>query len=273
MSHAQQTSTGHDLSGGAWLDVHYQSAKVEYEEGLRWVGVQPGWQVLDAGCGGGGFLPLLCELVGRDGRVTAMDLAPENIARVDGLAAANPTMMSLTTKVGSLGELPFPDRTFDCVWTANVLQYLTEPEVDRALLEFRRVLKPGGKLAVKEFDASLIGLFPLDQGLVARWQAARQARFAARGVFGAFHSQTIPARLRAAGLTDVRARSWLVEHRAPLSAPGRACLGGRGSHPMAGIRGRGRSRSRRSRLLRPRGVHRCSRHRSKGRVKRDLRKS
>jgi len=69
-------------------------------------------------------------------------------------------------------------------------------------------------------------------------------------------------------------RVFFLDRRSQIQGrPGRPCLGGRGSHPMAGTRGRGRSRSRRSRLLRPRGVHLCSRHRSKGRVKGDLRKS
>ncbi len=187
--------------------------------------MQPGWHVLDAGCGGGAFLPLLCELVGPNGRVTAMDLAPENIARVDSLAAAKPTM-PLTTKVGSLVDLPFPDNTFDGLWTANVVQYLTEPELDRAFAEFYRVLKPGGKLAVKEFDSTLFGLFPLDHAFHARFQAAREALYVTRGIFGVFNSQTIPGRIRAAGLTAVQGKSWLIERRAPLSPPSRAFWNG-----------------------------------------------
>jgi arsenite methyltransferase len=46
---------------------------------IRSVGIKPGWRVLDAGCGGGSFLPLLAELVGKDGNVSALDPAPENI--------------------------------------------------------------------------------------------------------------------------------------------------------------------------------------------------
>ena len=45
---------------------------------------------------------------------------------------------------GSATKLPFPDNSFDAVWTVWVLEHISEPE--RALLEMRRVLKPGGVL-------------------------------------------------------------------------------------------------------------------------------
>ena len=73
------TSTGHDFSSPDWLDNHYLAMQPEYEAMLRWVGLEPGWHVLDAGCGSGSYLPLLRELVGRDGALSAIDLAPENI--------------------------------------------------------------------------------------------------------------------------------------------------------------------------------------------------
>jgi hypothetical protein len=43
---AKTTSTGHAQAGTDWLDVHFQAARAEYEDALRYVGVQPGWRVL-----------------------------------------------------------------------------------------------------------------------------------------------------------------------------------------------------------------------------------
>ena len=55
---AKATSTGHAQAGTDWLDAHFQAARAEYEDALCYVGVQPGWRVLDAGCGGGAQLPI-----------------------------------------------------------------------------------------------------------------------------------------------------------------------------------------------------------------------
>src|SRR5262245_65250544 len=149
---AKATSTGHAQAGTESLDVHFQAARAEYEEALRYVGVQPGWHVLDAGCGGGGFLTLMCQLVGSQGAVIALDLAPENIAHVEALVRGGSLPTNVAARVGSLLSLPFPDAPFDCVWSANVMQYLSAAEFGHAVAEFNPVLNPAGPLATKALD-------------------------------------------------------------------------------------------------------------------------
>ena len=58
------TSTGHTLSESSCLDARFLAAQPEYKDMLCWVGVEKSWHVLDAGSGGGVYLPLLCELLG-----------------------------------------------------------------------------------------------------------------------------------------------------------------------------------------------------------------
>jgi arsenite methyltransferase len=127
MTEVRQTSTGHAVSDAPWLDLHFQSARPEYEASLRLVGMQPGWTVLDAGCGGGNFLPLMGELVGARGRVVAVDLAPKNIARVDSLIRQGSCPNSVQTQVGSVLALPFDDATFDCVGVPILSNILIKP--------------------------------------------------------------------------------------------------------------------------------------------------
>ncbi len=157
------TSTGHVASGASWLNAHFESARREYEEAVRAVGIKPGWAVLDAGCGGGNFLPLLCEATGTHGTVAAIDLAPENVARVEAALRDELLKTRVQIQAGSILALPFEAARFDCVWCANVTQYLTEAELERAVQEFRRVLKPGGTLALKDFDATLCDAVPTDE--------------------------------------------------------------------------------------------------------------
>jgi ubiquinone/menaquinone biosynthesis C-methylase UbiE len=94
--------------------------EAETEEALRYVGVESGWTVLDAGCGPGGYLPLLGELVGTSGRIAALDLAPENIALAERLVEEGRCAAAVDLRIGSVLDLPYATATFDCVWCANL---------------------------------------------------------------------------------------------------------------------------------------------------------
>jgi arsenite methyltransferase len=178
MSDARMTSTGHAVSDAPWLDLHFQVARAEYEEAIRFIGIEPAWSVLDAGCGSGGYIPLLCELVGSMGRIAALDLAPENVTQVERLVQDGHCAAPVDVRIGSVLDLPFADATFDCVWCANVAQYLTESDFARVMAEFRRVTKPGGLVAVKDSDGTLLQILPLDPGIFARLVAARRTKAA-----------------------------------------------------------------------------------------------
>ena len=157
-------------------------------------------------------------------------------------------------RVGSVLDLPFADATFDCVWCANVVQYLTEAEFTRVLGEFRRVTKPGGIVAVKDFDATILQILPLDPAIHARLIAARRAKAAETGLLGISCGPFLGPFFRQAGLTDLVRKSWLVERWAPPPPPTRqfvtlllrrqaGCRSGarrtfRGSRSLAGCRGR-----------------------------------
>ena len=53
IAEAHGVSTGHILADAGWLGTHFEACRPEYEAMLRSVGLQPGWRVLDAGCGSG----------------------------------------------------------------------------------------------------------------------------------------------------------------------------------------------------------------------------
>src|SRR5438874_1005286 len=101
------TSTGHGLAEATYLDSHYLANQPEYEAMLSSVGIQPGWHVLDAGCGGGSFLPLMAELVGATGKVSAVDIAPENVSMVEANARAGKYACLVEAKVSNVTTLPY----------------------------------------------------------------------------------------------------------------------------------------------------------------------
>ncbi len=215
MPNRHASSTGQAHTAAAWLDVHFEANRAEYEAQVRAAGIQPSWHVLDAGCGGGNFLPWLADLVGPTGRVAALDLAPDNIAIVEARCAEWGLATPIEARVGSVLALPYPDDTFDAVWCANTTQYLNDADLDRTLAEFRRVVRPGGLVALKENDPTLNRLLPAPPGLIWHWFEAR----ADTTNPWSLRAPTLPARQRRAGLTGITRRATLIERTMPLAPP------------------------------------------------------
>lgn len=209
----QITSAGHKLSAGGHLDLHYLALKDEYDATLRAAGIQPGWSVLDAGAGNGVFLPLMAELVGAEGRIEALDLTPENVEAIQGMIASGQFACPVSARTGDITALPYETGTFDAVWSANVIQYLSDDELTRTIEEFRRVVRPGGLVAVKEVDISVWQYQPQDPKLTWRLLDALSDD---KQMSGAMRGTRVPAWFRAAGLENVTAITTLAERRQPL---------------------------------------------------------
>jgi ubiquinone/menaquinone biosynthesis C-methylase UbiE len=210
-------STGHNLSASSWLDTHFEACRTEYEAMLRSVGIEAGWRVLDAGTGSGGHLPCMADLVGPAGRIVALDIAPENIDIVCQRLAAWDTPCAIDAKVGSLTALPFPDDTFDAVWCGNVLQYFTDDDLLVVLGELRRVVRPGGLVAVKDVDMQLVRLHPAEPFLVAHLSevSLRDASLGPESR-GSLRGRELRRWLERAGLEQVWQRTTMIERWAPL---------------------------------------------------------
>jgi SAM-dependent methyltransferase len=105
------------------------------------LGLFPGAHLLDAGCGSGQFA---LALAARGAKVTGIDLSPEMIR----LARENARQMgsdaTVTWDVGSVDRLPLPPGSVDAIHARMVLPFV--PDVPAALHEFRRVLRPDGRL-------------------------------------------------------------------------------------------------------------------------------
>jgi SAM-dependent methyltransferase len=122
--------------------------------------LRPGMHILDAGCGVGAITLDLASTV-QPGRIVGIDVDAEQVKAAR--ASAERRGLEAQFEVGSAYELPFPDATFDVVYSNAVLLYLREPV--RALAEMRRVLRPGGIAAVSDDDISTIVFSPADAGL------------------------------------------------------------------------------------------------------------
>ena len=208
------SSTGQVVAAVGWLDAHFEMARPEYEAMVRAAGFRPGWRVLDAGSGSGSYLPWLAELVGPSGALVALDLAPENVAAVRERVAAWRLACPVAADTGSVLALPYPDDAFDGLWCASVTQYLDDDELLAALAEFRRVVRPGGLVAVKDIDGTLMRAPSREPGLIPHLREAR-ARAGATQARGAMRGIELRTWLRRAGLAEVWLRTTLVERWPP----------------------------------------------------------
>lgn len=127
----------------AALDQFHAGGLTVTEELARRADPAPGARVLDAGSGLGGPSRHLAQHW--QAEVTGIDLSPAYVAVAQLLARRTGLDGRVRYLEGSITELPFEDGHFDLVWTQHVVMNVA----DRAALyrEFRRVLRPGGRLA------------------------------------------------------------------------------------------------------------------------------
>jgi ubiquinone/menaquinone biosynthesis C-methylase UbiE len=106
-------------------------------------------KVLDVGCGIGGPSRYLASAFGCE--VIGLDLTPEFIELARMLTERTRLSHKVSYRQGDALQLPFPDASFDLVWSQNATMNIA----DRARLygEMRRALKAGGRVAIQDIAA------------------------------------------------------------------------------------------------------------------------
>ncbi len=131
-----------NYDAGAAFEVEHHA------EALRLAAIQPGWHVLDVGCGTGRGTVGLAQAVGPNGRVDALDLTQAMLDQ----AALKLQNLGLDERVnlkqGNARELPYPEATFDLVYNGYMFDLIPLDGFTPILKEMARVLKPGGKLVL-----------------------------------------------------------------------------------------------------------------------------
>jgi SAM-dependent methyltransferase len=173
---------------------------------------------LDVGCGVGLYGLWLAEAVGGGGGVIGIEPDAGRLEAATALTMGRLGPYRLEFQVGDATAIPLPDRSVDWLWCGDVLHHIVETE--RALREFRRVVRPGGRIIVKESQLLSALFLPGHPELERRIQLAEIRRTLDEGGGRSFQErrQTTLAALRAVGLGGCVMRNYLLERRAPLGA-------------------------------------------------------
>ena len=156
------------------------------------MGLGPGDGVLDVACGPGNFSRDFARAVGDDGLVVGVDASRPMLERaVRETSAAG--VRNLCFVFADAAALPFRDASFDAACCFAALNLFPEPF--RALDEMRRVLAPGGRIA----------LFTSSHGRTRPLRALESAVAAPAGI-RMFDQEELVDALRERGFTDIRQR-------------------------------------------------------------------
>jgi sterol 24-C-methyltransferase len=165
------------------------------EQLAQTLNVPEGSVVLDAGCGEGGVALYLTKH--HKLQVHGIDLLDFNLKRARANAqeaGVDPALF----RQGDYTKLPYADNTFDGLYTMET--FVHAPDYKQALAEFRRVLKPGGKLALFEYSNSA-------RIRSQRHRSLRQVReinrLGSMPAFNEFEHGTYAPKLSAAGFSAV----------------------------------------------------------------------
>jgi ubiquinone/menaquinone biosynthesis C-methylase UbiE len=118
------------------------------EKGLRRLALREGERALEIGYGTGHAIVSMARSVGPGGRVYGIDISGAMRAIAADRAHREGVGGWVALRQGDAAALPFPDGSMDAVFISFTLELFDTPEIPAVLAECRRVLRPGGRIAV-----------------------------------------------------------------------------------------------------------------------------
>jgi ubiquinone/menaquinone biosynthesis C-methylase UbiE len=153
-----------------------------------------GLTLLDVGCGTGDDVRDLASMLGRHGRAVGVDVSGAMIAEAKNRHAASGLPLEFCE--GEAHDLKFPDASFDRCRTERMFMHLDRPE--QALAEMVRVMRPGGRIVVFDFDWDTVFV---DSPFKATTRKIVQAF--SDGIRNGWIGRSLPRLFQEAGLTEI----------------------------------------------------------------------
>ena len=211
--------SGLPLNAIEWLETHHRSKMPEREQMIRDLRLKKGSYVVDAGCGPGLWTPLLARAIGRQGRITGVDISHAALITAQQRSQEQWYQHRVQYKQGVLEQLPVRRGSADVIFSANVSQYLPDPVGTFAAMG--QYLKHDGQLIIKDIDFGTMRFYNIDPTLQARVLQAREQWEQQRVDAGyAYEDSWVGSKLagymRAAGYTEIEEKSYRITRRYPV---------------------------------------------------------
>lgn len=199
------------------LAAYHRAFEVELRRMIAAAWPPAARRVLDLACGDGSYSAWLAEQGGPSVEVCAVDLKKNWLDLAQHTAEHAGADDQVRAVAASALALPFDGETFDFVWCAQSLYSL--PDTMAVLVELRRVLRPGGTIAVLENDTLHQVLLPWPAELEVKVRAAELAanRQASSDAEKFYVGRELRRTLLRAGFVDCHKRTYATDRFGPLT--------------------------------------------------------
>jgi len=133
----------------AWMyDFFTDHEPAQHREALRLAQIKQDDSVLEVACGTGRATVEIASRIGEKGRFCAIDLSAKMLQRAKNKLRKRRLLDKVNLGLGDARQLGFAGDLFDVVYNAYMFDLIDTPEIPEILAEFKRVLKPGGRLVL-----------------------------------------------------------------------------------------------------------------------------
>ncbi len=144
----EETKVFYNKIAGVYDLLSEHAERPMREKGLAMLSAQPGEKILEVGFGTGHCLVNLAKSVGVEGRVYGIDISEKMAAIADDLVARENLSDRVELTCGDAEFSPYRSDSLDAVFTSFTLELFDTPKLPEVLRDWKRVLKPGGRLVV-----------------------------------------------------------------------------------------------------------------------------
>jgi len=164
---------------------------------LQALGFTPGLRLVEVGCGPGFLTGPLSDIAGAAGAL-GVDTSTELLAAANAVVA--PAHPNVAFRLGSAYGSGLNDASFDFLYSRLLYQHLNDPLA--ALVEARRIVRPGGRICIMDIDDGFLALHPCPAAfrqLTSRALEAQRNNGGDREI-----GRKLPTLMQQAGLTNIR---------------------------------------------------------------------